>query len=132
MSVSLRERVGQIIIDYKNFKLTLSESISQILTIFPTPLTEEEIVKIIEDKLGVEKEPDLLKYNIWKQGIREIASALIGKYATPTFSGEKEEDTVIKIIKSFIKELFSQCIGDVCHIYNFNCKSCPHYKRSGK
>ena len=68
----------------------------KILSLFPSQLTEEEVEKILPAKMDVNKPPfgkDIHARRIgYNQAIDDCKSTLIGKCATPTFSGgEKEE-----------------------------------------
>lgn len=88
MSVSLREAqvtkiLGNLLQGDKYDRDNFNSCLASILALFPPQLTEEEILQIITDWWEKEKKGKTLS---------DLSSALIGKCATPTFSGgEKDE-----------------------------------------
>jgi hypothetical protein len=106
MSVSLREvedKIDDILIMAQiSVKSVRQAIIDKVMLLFPSQLTEEEVEKILPKKCleGNEFDDltlDLEKQKIYSEGFnkcRELCkSALIGKCATPTFSGGEKKST---------------------------------------
>jgi len=58
---------------------SFNSAYDQIFTWLPD---EEEIKKILSDRIGVEEETDLIRYKIWREGIEDMVKAIakrIGK-----------------------------------------------------
>ena len=99
MSESLSEQIADFIFDELEKESGALEIADQILDLFPPQLTEDEIYNIIleteansdtrdwaSEAHSTAMEIEKARENNFKR-IREVASALIGKCATPTFSG---------------------------------------------
>ena len=90
MSVSLREKLADFVMELPP---TLDDKqcliyADQILSLFPPQLTEEQLAKTIWDWSG-ENHGNIIDM----EHCRLLASALIGKCATPTFSGGEKKST---------------------------------------
>jgi hypothetical protein len=115
MSVSLREKVAEIVnsVSISGFiagrdnrplqQEFIDNKIDELCSLFPPQLTEGEVEKILPKKIDIidhhekyykdcHRCIEILAIN---QTIDDCKSALIGKCATPTFSGEKEKETKI-------------------------------------
>ncbi len=122
---NLREKVAEIVnqiqcptccelLNWENrvdYGIDVRQAINQILALFPTTLTLEEIKEIVhQNKRGITCGSDgtMFATIVEEDFARDIYKALIGKCATPTFSGgiktpeEVAEDLISKLPNSYL------------------------------
>ena len=130
-NLELREKVADILFDKFGMSAGRGSCIDiadQILALFPPQLTEEEILDIIMNHeviktLTTLKKPTIsnkFQREILREDFKDLAQALIGKCATPTFSGvvktpEKvAEDLISKLPNSYLhteQKEYCGCMG---------------------